>query len=111
MVRRLSVIRDDERRHKKAGATLHLFLLKNIWRLSNDDSMKILQMASSKRYFFWRTLFFGKYVIWVYLRLSTRMSFMGRLDTPSFVADLNAWWIVVLRSEHEEYRETVDLTS
>ena len=38
------------------------------------------------------------------------MSFMDRLDTPSFVADLNAW-IVVLCSEHEEYRETVDLTS
>ena len=38
------------------------------------------------------------------------MSFMVRLDTPSFVADLNAW-IVVLYSEHEEYRETVDLTS
>ena len=95
-----------------AGATLHLFLLKNIWRLSNYDSMNILQMASSKRYFFWRTLFFGKYVILVCLRLSTRMSFMGRLDTPSlFVADLNAW-IVVLCSEHdEEYRETVDLTS
>ena len=35
---------------------------------------------------------------------------MGRLHTPSFVADLNAW-IVVLCSEHEEYRETVDLTS
>ena len=93
-----------------AGATLHIFLLKNIWRLSNYDSMKILQMASSKRYFFWRTLFFGKYVILVCLRLSTRMSFMGRLDTPSFVADLNAW-IAVLCSEHEEYRETVDLTS
>ena len=89
-----------------AGATLHLFLLKNIWRLSNYDSMK----TSSKRFFFWRTLFFGKYVILVCLRLSTRMSFMGRLDTPSFVADLNAW-IVVLCSEHEEYRETVDLTS
>ena len=40
----------------------------------------------------------------------TCMSFMGRLDTPSFVSDLNAW-IVVLCSEHEEYRETVDLTS
>ena len=93
-----------------AGATLHLFLLKNIWRFSNYDSMKILQMASSKLYFFWRTLFFGKYVILVCLRYSARMSFMGRLDTPSFVADLNAW-IVVLRSEHEEYRETVDLTS
>ena len=26
-----------------AGVTLHLFLLKNIWRLSNYDSMKILQ--------------------------------------------------------------------
>ena len=39
------------------------------------------------------------------------MSFMGRLDTPSFVADLNDAWIVVLCSEHEEYRETVDLTS
>ena len=39
------------------------------------------------------------------------MSFMGRLDTPSlFVADLNAW-IVLLCSELEEYRETVDLTS
>ena len=33
-----------------AGATVHLFLLKNIWRLSNYDSMKILQMASSKRF-------------------------------------------------------------
>ena len=74
----------------------------------DEDSTK---MASSKRYFFWRTLCFGKYVILVCLRLlSTRMSFMGRLDTPSFVADLNAW-IVVLCSEHEEYRETVDLTS
>ena len=28
----------------------------------------------------------------------------------TYVADLNAW-IVVLCSEHEEYRETVDLTS
>ena len=28
------------------------------------------------------------------------MSFMGRLDNPSFVADLSAW-IVVLCSEHE----------
>ena len=73
--------------------------------------MNILQMASSKLYFFWRTLFFGKYVILVCLRYSTRiMSFMGRLDTPpSFVVDLSAW-IVMLRSEHEEDRETVDLT-
>ena len=94
-----------------AGATLHIFLLKNIWRFSNYDSlMKILQMASSKQYFCWRTLSFGKHVILVCLRYSTRMSFMGRLDTPSFVADLNAW-IVVLCFEHEEYRETVDLAS
>ena len=93
-----------------AGATLHLFLLKNIWRFYNYDSMKILQIAYSKLYFFWRTLFFGKYVVLVCLRYSTRMSFMGRPDTPSFVADLNAC-IVVLCSEHEEYRETVDLTS
>ena len=71
---------------------------------------QIVYRCVTKRYFFWRTLFFGKYVILVCLRLSTRMSFMGRLDTPSFVADLNAW-IVVLCSEHEEYRETVDLTS
>ena len=77
---------------------------------SKGSVQVVLEMASSKRYFFWRTLFFGKYVILVCLRLSTRMSFMGRLDTPSFVADLNAW-IVVLCSEHEEYRETVDLTS
>ena len=55
-------------------------------------------------------LFLGKYVILVCLRYSTRMSFMGRLDTPSFVADLKAW-IVALCSEHKEYRETVDLTS
>ena len=32
------------------------------------------------------------------------------LKKHKFVADLNAW-IVVLCSEHEEYRETVDLTS
>ena len=73
--------------------------------------MKILQMASSKLYFSGGPCFCGKYVSLVCLRYSARMSFMGRLDTPSFVADLNAW-IVVLCSEHEEYREkTVDLTS
>ena len=96
-----------------AGATLYLFLLKNIWRFSNYDSMKIPQMASSsKLYFFWRTLFFGKYVILVCLSIAhvVCMLFMGRLDTPSFEADLNAW-IVVLCSENEEYRETVELTS
>ena len=60
--------------------------------------------------FFLEGLVFGKYVILVCWRYITRMPFMGRLDTPSFVADLNAW-IVVLCSEHKEYRETVDLTS
>ena len=30
------------------------------------------------------------------------MSFMGWLDSPSFVSGLNAW-IVVLVVEHEEY--------
>ena len=95
-----------------AGATLHLFLLKNIWRFSNyDSSKKILQMASSKLYFFWRTFFWEVCHLGLFeVQYSTRMSFMGCLDTPSFVADLNAW-IVVLCSEHEEYRETVDLTS
>ena len=38
------------------------------------------------------------------------MSFMGGLDTPSFVSGLNAW-IVVFGVEHEEYLEAVDLTS
>ena len=41
---------------------------------------------------------------------STRVSFMGWLDTPSFVSDPNAW-IVVFGVEHEEYLEAVDLTS
>ena len=38
------------------------------------------------------------------------MSFMGWLDTPSFVSGLNAW-IVVFSVDHEEYLEAVDLTS
>ena len=38
------------------------------------------------------------------------MSFMGGLDTPSFVSGLNAS-IVVFGVEHEEYLEAVDLTS
>ena len=38
------------------------------------------------------------------------MSFMGWLDTPSFVSGLNAW-IVVFGVEHEEYLEAVDLAS
>ena len=38
------------------------------------------------------------------------MSFMCRLDTPSFVSGLNTW-IVVFGVEHEEYLVAVDLTS
>ena len=38
------------------------------------------------------------------------MSFMGWLDTCSFVSGLKAW-IVVLVVEHEEYLAAVDLTS
>ena len=37
------------------------------------------------------------------------MSFMGWLDTPSFVSGLNAW-IVVFGVEHEEYLKAVDPT-
>ena len=44
------------------------------------------------------------------LRQSTRVSFMGWLDTPSFVSGLNAW-IVVFGVEHEEYLVAIDLTS
>ena len=45
------------------------------------------------------------------MRQSTRrVSFMGWLDTPSFVSGLNTW-IVVFGVEHEEYLEAVDLTS
>ena len=81
--------------------------------------MEILQLRldeDSTNDFFEAVFFLEDLVFWevchlVCLRYSARsMSFMGRLDTPSFVADLNAW-IVVLCSEHEEYRETVDLTS
>ena len=47
----------------------------------------------------------------VCLRQSTRVSFMGWLDTPSFVSGLNPW-IVVFGVEHdEEYLEAVGLTS
>ena len=38
------------------------------------------------------------------------MSFVGWLDTPSFVSGLNAW-VVVFSVEHQEYLEAVDLTS
>ena len=55
--------------------------------------------------------FLGSMVTLVCLRQSTRrVSFMGWLDTPSFVSGLNAW-IVVFGVEHEEYLEAVDLTS
>ena len=54
--------------------------------------------------------FLGSMVTLVCLRQSTRVSFMGWLDTPSFVSGLNAW-IVVLGVEHEEYLKDVDLTS
>ena len=54
--------------------------------------------------------FLGRMVTLVCLRQSTRVSFMGWLDTPSFVSGLNAW-IVVLGVEHEEYLVAVDLTS
>ena len=54
--------------------------------------------------------FLGRRVTLACLRKSTRMSFMGWLNTLSFVSGLNAW-IVVLGVEHEEYRAAVDLTS
>ena len=54
--------------------------------------------------------FLGSKVTLVSLRQSTRVSFMGWLDTPTLFSDLNAW-IVVFDVEHEEYLEAVDLTS
>ena len=54
--------------------------------------------------------FLGSVVTLVCLRQSTRVSFMGWLDTPSFVSGLNAW-VVLFGVEHEEYLEAVDLTS
>ena len=54
--------------------------------------------------------FLGSMVTLVCLRQSTHVSFMGWLNTPSFVSGLNAW-IVVFGVEHEEYLEAVDLTS
>ena len=44
------------------------------------------------------------------MRQSTRVSFMGWLDTPTLFSGLNTW-IVVFGVEHEEYLEAVDLTS
>ena len=54
--------------------------------------------------------FLGSKVTLVRLRQSTRVSFMGWLDTPTLFSELNAW-IVVFNVEHEEYLEAVDLTS
>ena len=56
--------------------------------------------------------FLGSMVTLVCLRQSTHVcvSFMGWLNTPSFVSGLNAW-IVVFGVEHEEYLEAVDLIS
>ena len=54
--------------------------------------------------------FLGSIVTVVCLRQSTRVSFMGWLDTPSFVSGLNAW-VVLFGVEHEEYLEAVDLTA
>ena len=54
--------------------------------------------------------FLGIKVTLVCLRQSTRVSFMGWLDTPTLFSGLNTW-IVVFGVEHEEYLEAVDLTS
>ena len=53
--------------------------------------------------------FLGSKVTLVCLRQSTRVSFMGWLDTPTLFFGLNAW-IIVFDVEHEEYLEAVDLT-
>ena len=52
----------------------------------------------------------GIMVIVVCLRHSTRVSFVGLLDTSPFVSGLNAR-IVVFSFEGEEHLEAVDLTS
>ena len=54
--------------------------------------------------------FLGSKATLVCLRQSTRVSFMGWLDTPTLLSGLNAW-IIVFDVEHEEYLEAVDLTS
>ena len=53
--------------------------------------------------------FLGSKVTLVCLRQSTRVSFMGWLDTPTLFSGLNA--LIVVFVEHEEYPEAVDLTS
>ena len=54
--------------------------------------------------------FLGSMVTLACLRQSIRVSFIGWLDTPSFVSGLNVW-MVVFGVEREEYLEAVDLTS
>ena len=54
--------------------------------------------------------FLESMVTLICLRQNTRVSFMGWLDTPSFVSGLNAW-IVVFGVGHEEYLEVVELRS
>ena len=54
--------------------------------------------------------FLGSKVTLVCLRQSTRVSFIGGLDTPALFSGLNAWSFV-FGVEHEEYLEAVDLTS
>ena len=55
-------------------------------------------------------VFLRSKVTLVCLRQSTRVSFMGWIDTPTLFSGLNAW-IVVFDVEHEEYLEAVDLAS
>ena len=55
--------------------------------------------------------FLGSKVTLVCLRQSTRMPFMGWLDTPTLFSGLNDARIVVFDVEHDEYLEAVDLTS
>ena len=55
--------------------------------------------------------FLGSKVTLVCLRQSTRVSFMGWLDTPTLFSGLNDAWIVVFDVEHEKYLEAGDLTS
>ena len=60
------------------------------------------EAASSKLTFM--VGFLGSKVTLVCLRQSTRVSFMGWLDTPTLFSGLNAW-IVVFDVEHDEYLE------
>ena len=55
--------------------------------------------------------FLGSKFTLVCLRQSTRVSFMGWLDTPALFSGLNAWVVVFDVGHDEEYLEAVDLTS